>query len=82
MLRAVVPGDGKARRWGGAAGDLSNCTWVVSSDTCATNACTARPVFNIFSSWRSIRALLPDISSCKPRVSAESMKIGQILLSQ
>ncbi len=69
------PGMEKLGGVGGAAGDLSNCTWVVSSDTCATNACTARPVFNIFSSWRSIRALLPDISSCKPRVSAESMKM-------
>ncbi len=76
------PGMEKLGGVGGAAGDLNNCTWVVSSDTCATNACTARPVFNIFSSWRSIRALLPANSSCKPRVSAESMKIGQILLSQ
>ncbi len=69
------PGMEKLGGVGGAAGDLNNCTWVVSSDTCATNACTARPVFNIFSSWRSIRALLPANSSCKPRVSAESMKI-------
>ncbi len=76
------PGMEKLGGVGGAAGDLNNCTWVVSSDTCATNACTARPVFNIFSSWRAIRALLPANSSCKPRVSAESMKIGQILLSQ
>ncbi len=78
----LFPGMEKFGGVGGAAGDLNNCTWVVSSDTCATNACTARPVFNIFSSWRSIRALLPANSSCKPRVSAESMKIGQILLSQ
>ncbi len=47
MLRAWFPGMEKLGGVGGAAGDLNNCTWVVSSDTCATNACTARPVFNI-----------------------------------
>ncbi len=71
----LFPVMGKLGGVGGAAGDLNSCTWVVSSDTCATNACTARPVFSIFSSCRSIRALLPANSSCKPRVSAESMKV-------
>ncbi len=50
MLRVVVHGTGGIGGGGGAAGDLNSCNWVVSSDTCATNACTARPVVNIFSS--------------------------------
>ncbi len=62
---------------GGAAGDFNNCTWVVSSDTCATNTCTARPVFNIFILLEIHTSVVCQAnSSCKPRVSAESMKIG------
>ncbi len=69
----LFPGTGRIGGVGGAAGDLNSCNWVVSSDTCATNTCTARPVFSIFSSCWSIRALLLANSSWKPRASAESI---------